>query len=178
MACGDFAAGQKLPTFFWETIMAKTQAIPPGCERVIPHLVVKGAAEAIKFYEKAFGAKEVMRMPGLDGKSIMHAEIKIGASLFFLNDEFPHCHSPVTLKGSPVTLTLYVEDVDKVWGQAVAAGAKPTMPPANMFWGDRYSKLTDPFGHEWELATHVEDVSPADMARRGQEAMKKMQPQQ
>jgi PhnB protein len=159
--------------------MAKTQAIPPGCERVIPQLVIKGAAEAFKFYEKAFGAKEVMRMPGPDGKSIMHGEFKIGSSLFFLNDEFPkmYSQSPVSLKGTTVALTLYVEDIDKVFNQAVAAGAKPTMTPANMFWGDRFCKLTDPFGHEWALLMHVEDVPPGDMARRAQEEMKKM-PQQ
>jgi PhnB protein len=160
--------------------MAKAQAIPTGCERVIPNLVIKGAAEAFKFYEKAFGAKEVMRMPGPDGKTIMHAEFKIGSSLFFFNDEFPkmYSQSPVSLKGTTVALTLYVDDVDKVFKQAVAAGAKPTMPPENMFWGDRFGKVTDPFGHEWSLLTHVEDVSHEDMARRGQEAMKKMMPQQ
>ena len=160
--------------------MAKVQPIPTGCDRVIPYLVVKGAAEAIKYYEKAFGAKEVMRMPGPDGKTIGHAEIKIGPSLFYLSDECPtmNAYSPLHLKGSSVTLTLYVADVDKAFSQAVAAGAKPVMPPTNMFWGDRFAKMTDPFGHEWALLTHVEDMSPEEMARRGQEEMKKMQPQQ
>ena len=161
--------------------MAKVQAIPAGCDRVIPSLVIKGAGDAIKFYEKAFGAKEVMRMPGPDGKTVGHAEIKIGSSLIFMSDEFPTMgvQSPVTLKGTPVTLNLYVDDVDKVFNQAVAAGAKVVMPPMNMFWGDRFCKITDPFGHQWGLLTHVEDVSEEDMARRAKEEMKKMaQPQQ
>ena len=149
--------------------MAK--AIPPGCEHVIPHLVIKGAADAIKFYDKAFGARELSRMAALAGKSIMHAQIKIGPSLFFLSDEFPHCQSPVSLKGTAVALYLYVEDVDKVFNQAVAAGARTTMAPVNMFWGDRFCKVTDPFGHEWCLATHVEDVPPDEMARRAAKLM-------
>lgn len=156
--------------------MAK--AIPPGCERVIPHLVVKGAAEALAFYAKAFGAKEVMRMPGPDGKSIMHAEMKIGDSLIFLADEMSaQCKSPSSLGGSAVTLTLYFENVDKAYNQAVAAGAKPIMPLMDMFWGDRYGSLADPYGHLWALAQHKEDVPPAEMAKRGQEAMKKMMEQ-
>ena len=161
--------------------MAKANPIPAGCERVIPHLTVKSAAEAIKFYEKAFGAKEIIRMPGPDGKSIMHAEIRIGPSMFFLNEEHPamKCLSPQSLNGTPVALTMYVEDVDKSYAQAVAAGATSMGPPMNMFWGDRYVGLIDPFGHKWALATHIEDVPPAEMAKRGQEAMKKMgQPQQ
>src|SRR5438552_10259054 len=107
--------------------MAKAQPIPPGCDRVIPHLTVKGAAEALEFYQRAFGAKEVMRMLAPDGKSMMHGEFKIGSSLFFLNDEFPQMNSlsPQSLSGSAVTLTLYLEDVDKVFNQAVTAGAKP-----------------------------------------------------
>ena len=150
-------------------------------EHVIPSLVVKGVAEAFKFYEKAFGAKEVMRMPGPDGKGIMHGEFKIGASLFFMADESPkmNCLSPLALNGSPVSMYIYVEDVDKIFNQAVAAGAKADMPPTNMFWGDRFCSLTDPFGHKWGFSTHIEDVSQADMARRSQEFFKQMkQPQQ
>jgi PhnB protein len=161
--------------------MAKVQAIPAGCDRIVPYLSIKGAADAIKYYETAFGAKEVMRMPGPDGKSIMHAEIKIGPSLIFVSDEFPQAstRSPATLKGTTVAMMFYVEDVDKVFNQAVAAGGKAIMPPSNMFWGDRFCKLADPFGHEWALCTHLEDVPQEEMARRGQEAMKKMgQPQQ
>lgn len=153
------------------------QPIPAGYERVTPHLVIKGVAEAIKFYEKAFGAKELFRMPGPDGKSVAHAEIKIGDSIIMLADEFPDfgdCRSPQTLQGTPVTLSLYVPDVDKAFNQAIAAGAKATMPPTNMFWGDRYSKLVDPFGHSWALLTHIEDVPPDEMHRRGQEMMKQM----
>jgi PhnB protein len=155
--------------------------VPPGREHVIPNLIVKGVAEAITFYEKAFGAEEVMRMPGPGGKGIMHLEFKIAASLFFMADEAPtmSCHSPHTLKGTPVSMYLYVEDVDKVFNQAVASGAKAIMPPTNLFWGDRYCKVADPFGHEWSLATHLEDVSIADMARRSKEFFQQFkQPQQ
>lgn len=160
--------------------MAKVQAIPAGCDRIVPYLCIKGAAEAIKYYEKAFGAKETMRMPGPDGKSIGHAEIKIGDSLVFISDEFSHgsSRSPASLKGTTVAMMFYVNDVDKVFNQAIAAGGKAIMPPTNMFWGDRFCKLADPFGHEWALCTHIEDVSHEEMMRRGQESMKKMgQPQ-
>ncbi|MCI0380453.1 MAG: VOC family protein [Gemmataceae bacterium] len=154
--------------------MAKVQPIPPGCDRVIPHLVIKGCAEAIPFYAKAFGAEEVMRMPGPDGKSVMHAEIRIGNSLIFLADEWPGYPSAATLKGSPVSLTLYVEDADKAYNRAVAAGAKATMPLMNAFWGDRYGKLEDPFGHHWAIVSHIEDVPPEEMGKRAAEAMKNM----
>ena len=157
------------------------QKIPPGREHVIPNLIVKGVAEAIRFYEKAFGAEEVMRMPGPGGKGIMHLEFKIGASLFFMADEAAtmSCRSPVSLEGTPVSMYLYVENVDNVFNQAVAAGAKAVMPPMDLFWGDRFCKVTDPFGHEWSFATHLEDVSMADMSRRIQEFFKNWkQPQQ
>jgi PhnB protein len=159
--------------------MAKAARIPAGLDRVIPHLVIKGVGEALKFYEKAFGAKETVRMAGPDGKSIAHAEFKIGASVFFVAEECPGVHeSPITRGGTSVTLSLYVEDVDKAFKQALNAGAKEIMPPTDMFWGDRYCKFVDPFGHAWALATHLEDLSPQEMARRGQEAMKQMQMQQ
>ena len=153
--------------------MAKVSPIPHGCERVIPHLVVKNATEAISFYQKAFGAEETVCMRG-PGGGIMHAEIRIGQSLVFLNDEFPAmgCRAPTTLGGTPIVLTFYVENVDALFDRAVAAGAKPTMPLMNMFWGDRYGQVTDPFGHIWALASHLEDLTPQEMAKRGEEAMK------
>ncbi|MBI3407959.1 MAG: VOC family protein [Planctomycetes bacterium] len=154
--------------------MAKVAPVPPGHDRIIAHLVVKNAAEAIVFYQKAFGAKEIMRMPGPHG-CIMHAELRIGPSILFLADEFPGMtRSPQSLGGSPVTLALYCEDPDAVYNKAVAAGAKATMPLMNAFWGDRYGKLTDPSGHEWAIVSHLEDVTPEEMARRGQEWTKNM----
>jgi uncharacterized glyoxalase superfamily protein PhnB len=148
--------------------------IPEGYRTVTPHLTVKGAAEAIDFYKKAFGAVELQRMPGPDGKRIMHAALKIGDSIILMNDEFPEMggkpNSPTSLKGSTVTLHLFVPDVDKSFAQAVAAGCKATMPLMDMFWGDRYGKVTDPYGHEWSLATHKEDLTPQQMAERGAKA--------
>ncbi len=145
--------------------------IPEGMRTVTPHLICAGAAEAIEFYQKAFGAVELSRMPGSDGK-IMHASIRIGDSVIMLNEENPNWDSfgPKSLKGSPVTIHLYVENVDAVFEQAVRAGAKVTMPLDDMFWGDRYGKLEDPFGHQWSVGTHVRDVSPEEM----QKAMEQM----
>jgi PhnB protein len=136
---------------------------------VTPHLVVRDAAKAIDFYKKAFGAQELMRMEGPGGK-IGHAELKIGNSVIFLADEFPQgpCKAPQTVGTTTCTLNLYVEDVDKVYDTAVKAGAKTAMPLANMFWGDRYGQVSDPFGHVWGLATHVEEVSPEEMDKRAQ----------
>jgi uncharacterized glyoxalase superfamily protein PhnB len=150
------------------------RAIPEGFHTLTPHLVVRGGVQAIEFYKKAFGAEEIMRMPMPDGKAIGHAELRIGDSIFFLADEFPQCKSPQTLGGSPVTLSLYVEDCDQVFNRAVAAGAEVRMPPADMFWGDRYGQLTDPFGHVWALSTHKEDVPPDEMARRAKAAFANM----
>lgn len=153
------------------------QAVPPGCDRIIAHLTVKSAADAIAFYTKAFGAVETMRMPGPDGKSIMHAEVVIGSSKLFLVDEmdFPGApKAPGTLGGTSVTLTMYVEDAQAVYDRAVKAGAEATMPPMDAFWGDRYGKLKDPFGHDWAIVHHIEDVPPEDMPRRAMEAMKEM----
>jgi PhnB protein len=145
--------------------------IPEGMHTVTPHLVCAGAGAAIDFYKKAFGATETSRMPGPGGK-LMHASIRIGDSAVMLVDEMPEWGSlgPKALKGSPVVIHLYVDDVDAFTARAVAAGAKVTMPVADMFWGDRYGQLEDPFGHRWSVATHVRDVSPADM----QQAMQKM----
>jgi uncharacterized glyoxalase superfamily protein PhnB len=138
---------------------------------VTPHLVCAGAAEAIDFYKTAFGATEAGRLPGPNGK-LMHAMIRINGSAVMLVDEMPEFGAlgPLALKGSPVTIHLYVEDVDAFVARAVTAGAKVLMPVADMFWGDRYGRLEDPFGHCWSVATHVRDVSVQEM----QDAMKKM----
>jgi uncharacterized glyoxalase superfamily protein PhnB len=129
-----------------------------------PHLVCDGAAAAIEFYKAAFGAVELSRLPGPQGK-VMHAAIRIGDSTLMLNDEAPEWGAlgPKTLKGSPVTIHLYVENVDATFAQAVAAGAKVTMPVADMFWGDRYGILEDPCGHRWSVATHTRDLSPEEI---------------
>ena len=141
--------------------------IPDNYHRVTPYLVVDGAAKAIDFYKKAFGATELMRMPA-PGDKIGHAEIKIGDSVVMLADavaEMGH-KSPKTLGGSPISLLVYVENADSTVSGAVAAGAKLTRPVENQFYGDRMGGITDPFGHQWHVATHVEDVSPEEMKRR------------
>jgi uncharacterized glyoxalase superfamily protein PhnB len=137
-----------------------------------PHLVVKGASQAIEFYKKAFGAQEMARLGAPDGKSLYHADLKIGDSHFFLVDEFPEAGglSPESIGGSSVSIHMYVEDVDGAFNRAVAAGAKVKLPVADMFWGDRYGVLTDPFGHSWSLATHKEDLSPEEIRTRAQAA--------
>jgi len=141
---------------------------------VTPHLVCAGAAQAIEFYKKAFGAVEEARLPGPDGK-LMHALIRIGDSQIMLADEMPEWGAlgPKALKGSPVTIHLYVDDADAFAKRAAAAGAKITMPVDEMFWGDRYGKLEDPFGHQWSVGTHVRDVSPEEMQRAMKEMEKK-----
>ena len=142
--------------------------IPEGYHSITPYLVVKDAAKAIDFYKRAFNAQEMERMPGPDGKGVMHAELKIGDSRVMLSDEFPGsgCTSPQSLGGTTCQLFLYASDVDAAFQQALSAGATAVMPPADMFWGDRYGKLSDPFGHQWGLATHKEDVAPEDMKKR------------
>ena len=151
--------------------MTKIKPIPDRMHTVTPHLVCAGASDAIEFYKKAFNAVEEGRLPGPQGK-LMHAMIRINGSAVMLADEFPEWGSfgPKALKGSSVTIHLYVEDVDAAVARAVGAGAKITMPLEDMFWGDRYCKLEDPFGHQWSIATHVRDVSPDEM----REAMEKM----
>ena len=151
--------------------MPQPNPIPPGMTAVTPHLVCAGAADAIEFYKKAFGAVEDSRMPGPDGK-IMHAVVRIGGSAVMLVDEAPQWGmlGPKALKGSPVTIHLYVDDVDAFFARAMKAGAKVTLPVDEMFWGDRYGCLEDPFGHRWSAATHVRDVTRAQMM----EAMKAM----
>lgn len=138
--------------------------IPDGMRTVTPHLICDGATDAIEFYKKAFNAVELGRVPGPQGK-LLHAMIRIGDSTVMLVDEFPDWGSigPKSLKGSPVTIHLYTQDVDALFKQAVAAGAKVAMPVEDMFWGDRYGKLEDPFGHHWSVATHVRDVKPEEL---------------
>jgi uncharacterized glyoxalase superfamily protein PhnB len=146
-------------------------AVREGYQTVTPALTVRNGAEAIEFYKKAFGAEEIMRVPGPDGKSIMHAEIRVGTSRIMLGDEAPSmgCLAPVTLGGPSGSLYVYVPDVDAAFKQAVAAGAKALMPVTDMFYGDRFSQVEDPSGHRWGLATHVEDLAPEEMARRQRE---------
>jgi PhnB protein len=149
----------------------KVAPVPPGYHTVTPMLVCRHAAGAMDFYAKAFGAKVRARMLMPDG-SIAHAEMQIGDSRIMLGDEMPQmgASAPQTVGGSPVHLFLYVKDIDGWFARATAAGATTDMPPTDMFWGDRYGKLTDPFGHKWSMATHIEDVSPKEMARRSAEA--------
>jgi uncharacterized glyoxalase superfamily protein PhnB len=154
----------------------RRSGVPEGQQSLTPHLVVRGAADAIAFYQRAFGAEEVMRMPGPDGRMVLHANLRIGGSHLYLADEFPGMggKAPPSLGGSPVTLHLYVENADAVFEQAVAAGARVKVPLSNMFWGDRYGQLIDPFGHEWSIATHMEDVAPEEMKKRQAEAFAHM----
>ena len=150
--------------------------IPQGMHSVTPHLICAGAAKAIEFYKQAFGAVEQARLPGPDGR-LMHASVKIGDSQVMLVDEMPEWGAlgPKSLKGSPVTIHLYVDDVDAVVERAVKAGAKVTMPVADQFWGDRYGKLEDPFGHHWSVGTHVRDVSMEEAQKAMREMEKSMQ---
>lgn len=153
----------------------KVKPVPQGFRTATPYLTVDDAARAIDFYKRAFGAEEVVRMDMPNGK-IGHAEIKIGDSMIMLGDEMPGtaCQSPRTLHGTTSGVMLYVDDVDSVFNKAVAAGAEVESPVTDMFWGDRYGRLKDPFGHSWSVATHKEDVAPAEMGRRMKEAMAKM----
>ena len=154
---------------------SQVKAIPQGYHAVTPYLVVNDGNRAIEYYKKAFGATEVNRMAGPGGK-IGHAELKIGDSMIMLSDEMPGGtgHSPQSLGGSSVSIFLYVEDVDSVFNQAVKSGGKADMAPKDMFWGDRFGKLTDPFGHLWALATHIEDIAPQEMEKRAKAAMAEM----
>jgi PhnB protein len=149
--------------------------IPQGFHSATAYLTLNDAARAIDFYKRAFGAQEVMRMKGPDGK-IGHAEIKIGDSVIMLADEMPGSgsRSPQSLGGTTAGIFLYVENADAVFNQAVAAGAKVDAPLADMFWGDRYGRVKDPFGHSWSVATHKDDVAPAEMSKRMQEFAAKM----
>jgi PhnB protein len=149
-----------------------TKPIPEGYHSVTPYLAVDDAAQAIEYYKKAFGAKERVRMPAPDGR-IGHAELEIGDALVMLSDPFPQATTrpPTELGGTSASVFMYVEDVDATVKQAVDAGATVTMEVADQFWGDRFGSVTDPFGHSWSIATHVEDVSPEEIAERGKAAM-------
>jgi PhnB protein len=147
------------------------KTIPDGYHSVTPYLIITGAGEAIDYYKKAFGATELLRMPAPGGK-IGHAEIKIGDSPIMLADEMPEMgyKSPQTLGGTPISIMIYVADVDAVFDRAVAAGGKIQRPVKDQFYGDRSGTLEDPFGHVWHVATHTEDVSAEEMERRAQAA--------
>jgi PhnB protein len=147
----------------------KVPAIPKGHHSVTPSLFVAGAAKAIEFYKKALGAEELMRFPGPDG-SIMHAELKIGDSIIMLADEMPDMggRGPKTIGGTPVSFFVYGEDVDAAWKRALDTGAKELVPLADQFWGDRTGCLEDPFGHQWWLAQHIQDLTPEELRQNAE----------
>jgi PhnB protein len=159
-----FLVQQHSPHFFQEIPMA-VKPIPAGYHTVTPYLIIDGAAKAIDFYKRAFNAEELFRFDGPNG-TLMHAEIKIGDSPVMLADEMEGYRGPPGLGGTPVSLMVYVTDVDKIFAQAIAAGGKERRPVANQFYGDRTGTLVDPFGHVWSIGTHVEDVSPEEIDRR------------
>lgn len=159
------------------TVKKKVKPVPAGYHSVTPYLTVRDATRAMDFYKRVFGAKELMRMSGQDGKSIVHAELRIGDSVVMLSDELPGmstCRAPESLGGTTVALFLYVPNVDATFKRAVGAGCKILRPLADMFWGDRYGQIEDPFGNQWALATHKEDITPKEMKRRAQAAMAQM----
>ena len=151
----------------------KAKPVPDGFRTVTPHLICAGAADAIEFYKKAFGATEMFRLPGPDGR-LMHASIMIGDSVIMLVDEMKEMGAlgPKSRGGTPVGIHLQVEDADALFARAVAAGAAVKMPVMDMFWGDRYGVVVDPFGHEWSIATHIRDLTPDEIAAAALEAMK------
>ena len=151
--------------------MVDVSPIPEGVHTITPYLTVNNAAQALDFYQQAFGAVERARHFAPDGESVIHAEIQIGDSRVYLSDEFSEmgARSPEALNGTSVTMHLYVEDADALFQQAVSAGAEAAMEMETTFWGDRYGVVTDPFGHRWALATHVEDITPEDMEARAAE---------
>jgi len=150
------------------------RAVPVGFHTITPSIVCKDAARALQFYKAAFGAVEQVCMTSPDGK-VSHAELHIGDSIIFVGDEFPDMTAAPPQDSLPsASLYLYVEDADSLFNQAVSAGCQPTMPVSTMFWGDRYGKVVDPFGHHWGIATHVEDVSEEEMERRAAEWMAQM----
>lgn len=146
----------------------KVAPVPEDFHTITPHLVVSGVAQAVEFYQKAFDASELYRNLAPDGVSVMHSEMLLGDSRFFVNDEFPDYGvlSPKALGGSATTLHLYVEDVDMFFQRAIEAGAEVAMPLSDTFWGDRYGILADPFGHRWSIASRLEDLSPAETQER------------
>jgi uncharacterized glyoxalase superfamily protein PhnB len=151
--------------------MAQVNPIPQGMHTVTPSLVIRGCARAIEFYQRALGAKEVARMPAPDGKSIWHAELRIGDSVVFMNDEVPGMSAPAPDREhpAPVGMWLYVPDCDAAYERAVEVGAEGKMKPADMFWGDRTATVVDPFGYVWNFATHVKDMTEEEMRRAGEE---------
>jgi PhnB protein len=152
----------------------KVQPIPEGYHTITPQLTCRDAARAIDFYKRVLGAKEINRATDPSGK-VMHAELQIGDSRIMLNDEFPGMAVAPNPSGPhSSSLFIYTDNVDALWQRATQDGCKVDMPLNNMFWGDRYGKFTDPFGHQWAVATHIEDVAPEEMQRRMEEAMKKM----
>ena len=155
--------------------MADVKAVPDGMNHAIPHLIVDGATRAIEFYKEAYGAVELMRSPAPDGQRLMHAALKIGDSVIYLCDDFPEMcdgksRNPLALGACSTTVHHYVEDCDAVIAQAEKAGAKVDMPPQDMFWGDRYGLVTDPFGHHWSFATHKKDMTPEEIAEAARSA--------
>lgn len=153
--------------------MAKVSPIPPGIHAVTPSITLKGCAEAIEFYKKAFGAEEVMRAPDPTGKLIWHAHIRIGDSPIFMSDEALNMGNPAR----PVSLWLYMDGVDAAFKRAVSAGCKVTMPLADMFWGDRMGKVTDKWGNDWAMAQHVKDMTPQEMEKAQKEFLAQMERQ-
>ncbi|PYU94634.1 MAG: glyoxalase [Acidobacteria bacterium] len=153
----------------------KVKPIPEGFHTLTPHLIVRDAKRAIDFYKRAFGAQQAETHLTPDGK-VMHARLKFGDSALMLNDEFPEmgARSPQSLGGSPVTINIYTEDVDRLFNQAVSAGATVVMPLKDQFWGDRYGVVADPFGHKWSLCTHIEDVVPEELEKRAKAAFAEM----
>lgn len=156
--------------------MANVNPIPPGYHTVTPHLVVRDCAKAIEFYGRAFGAKEAMRVPAPDGRSIWHAELRFGDSAMFMNDEMPGMGAPAPAaeRPSPASFWIYAPDCDAAYQRAVDAGAKGMRPPEDAFWGDRVATVADPFGYVWTFATHVKDMTEDEMRRAGEEFARKM----
>jgi uncharacterized glyoxalase superfamily protein PhnB len=151
--------------------------VPDGFHSVTPSLVVRDAAKAVEFYKRAFGAEEVLRFAGPDGRSVIYAEVRVGDSIVSLADEMPQMQywlSPAALKGTTVGLMVYVPDADAAVQRAAQAGATVLMPPVDMFWGDRYGRVQDPFGHVWAFATRKEDLTPGEIAQRATAFFAKM----
>jgi PhnB protein len=156
------------------------KAIPDGMHTLTPHLTIRNAAEAIEFYKKAFGAQEINRMPGPDGKSIWHAALRIGNSMLFMADESVSMgsKSPQSLGGTPFAIQVSVEDANAMFQRAVSAGATVKMPLMDMFWGDRYGQVMDPFGFMWAISQHIKDMTPEEMRKASEEAARQFAQQQ
>ncbi len=155
--------------------MANVKPVPENLHTITPHLVIRGAAQAIDFYKRALGAQEIYRHAAPDGK-IMHAQLRIGDSALFLSDEFPQgtSQSPQSLRGTSIVLNIYVSNVDDLWQRATTADATVRFPLQNQFWGDRYGQVQDPYGHVWALAQRIEEVQPDELERRAREMFAKM----